>query len=111
MANWCDRCLVDAPFRNGLKGATGCSLLAVALLGRTPAEWVDNKPSSLGERYVCVEFRAPGSGGEPRPRPTPRNQGELFGRDAHEGRRVLTPLPEDVPVQLEVAGRTPGGGS
>ena len=105
MANWCDRCLVDAPYRNGLKGATGCNLLVIALLGQTPAEWIDGPRDehglySIGDQYHCVNFRAPGGGGgEPRPKPTPRDQLELFGRDEHEGRRCLTPLPEQVPIK------------
>lgn len=99
MANWCGRCLVDAPFRNGLRGAIGCPLLAVALSGRTPAEWICNEPLRLGAQYSCINFRAPGGGGgEPRPKPTPRDQGTLFSRDDHSGRRNLTPLPEPHPV-------------
>lgn len=99
-ANWCDRCLVDAPYRNGLKGAIGCPLLMVALAGRTPVQWIENEPLSLGHRYHCINFRAPGGGGgEPRPKPTPRGQGELFPRDAHEKRRTLTPMLEDQPVE------------
>jgi hypothetical protein len=102
MANWCNVCLVDAPYRNGLKGATGCPLLAVALCGRTPAEWIESEPLSLGNRYQCVNFRRPGGGGggEPRPKPTPRGQLELFGRDKHEQRRMLTPLPDQTPDRV-----------
>jgi hypothetical protein len=104
-ANWCDRCLVDAPFRNGLKGATGCPILVVALCGRTPAEWLDGPRDEQGrysmtDQYHCVEFRAPGGGGEPKPKPTPRDQGELFSREGHEGRRVLAPLHEDMPAAV-----------
>jgi hypothetical protein len=58
LARWCDRCLRDAPFRNGIN-ATGCPILLVAMLDRTPAEWQEQK---VGDRstYVCVEFRAQG---------------------------------------------------
>lgn len=105
-ASWCDRCLVDAPFRNGIS-PTGCPLLIIALTGRTPAEWIDGPRDehgcySIADQYHCVNFRAPGGGGEPRPKPTPRGQLELFGRDEHEGRRTLTPLPEDAPVPAAV---------
>ena len=102
MANWCYRCLVDAPYRNGIS-PTGCPLILTALLGQTPAEWIDGPRDehgrySMADQYHCVNFRAPGKGGgEPRPKPTPRDQGELFSRDDHEGRRTLTPLLEDTP--------------
>lgn len=106
-ASWCDRCLVDAPFRNGIS-PTGCPLLIIALTGRTPAEWIDGPRDehgrySIADQYHCVNFRAPGGGGgEPRPKPTPCGQLELFSRDEHEGRRVLTPLPEDAPARAAV---------
>lgn len=108
MANWCHRCLVDAPYRNGLKGAIGCQLIVTALTGQTPAEWIDGPRDeygrySLADQYHCVNFRAPGSGGgEPRPKPVPRGQGELFGRAGLAGHRVLTPLePERAEIGLE----------
>jgi hypothetical protein len=101
--SWCNRCLVDAPFRNGIS-PTGCPLIAVALTGRTPAEWLDGPRDehgrySIAHKYTCVNFRRPGGGGgrEPRPKPTPRGQLELFGRDEHEQRRMLTPLPDQTP--------------
>lgn len=105
IANWCDRCLVDAPYRNGIS-PTGCPLILTALLGQTPAEWLDGPRDehgrySMADKYHCVNFRAPGSGGgEPRPKPTPRAQGELFSRDGHERRRTLTPLLEDTPTAV-----------
>lgn len=114
MANWCDRCLRDAPFRNTGKGS-GCPLLQIALLGRTPAEWMEQpwgqikgRPEGdtapvLGDTYHCIEFRGPGGGGgEPRPKPTPPDQGALFDRSEHERRRVLAPMPEDRPVREAV---------
>lgn len=92
-ANWCDICLVDAPYRNGISG-TGCPIIAAAFLGVTPTEWMETAPDSH-DAYTCIEFRAPGSGGgEPRPQPKPRGQLELFGREEHEGQRTLKPLPE-----------------
>lgn len=102
-SNWCDRCLRDAPFRNGLKGATGCPLLLVAITGRTPAEWLDGPRDehgrySMADQYVCVEFKAPGGGGgggEPRPRPEPPQDG-LFPRPARAV-RMLSPTPPDAP--------------
>jgi hypothetical protein len=89
MANWCHRCLRDAPFRNGI-APTGCELILTALLGQTPAEWIEQDRFSLGDQYHCIEFRAPGSGGgEPRPRPTPPGQGELVPRDGLRATRML----------------------
>lgn len=105
MANWCDRCLRDAPFRNGLT-RTGCPLILVALNQRTPAEWLDGPRDdkgrySIAHQYTCIEFRAPGGGtAEPRPTPTPRGQLVLFDRDPHTGRRMLAPT-EPAPVHAE----------
>jgi hypothetical protein len=95
--NWCDRCLRDAPFRNGLKGATGCPLILVALSGRIPGEWFIGETAD-SQDYTCVEFRAQGGGGgggEPRPRPEPPQDG-LFPRPARAV-RMLSPTPEDAP--------------
>lgn len=87
--NWCDRCLVDAPFRNGLKGARGCELIVIALDGKTPAEWLEQERNVLGDQYHCINFRPPGSGGgEPRPKPTPPGQGALLPREGLEGVRM-----------------------
>lgn len=106
-ANWCARCLRDAPWRNNLKGATGCPLLLTALTGRTPAEWLDGPRDEhgrygLADQYICVDFKPRGGGrrAEPRPRPTPPGQSALFGRDGHEGHRRLLPIePASRPAQ------------
>lgn len=94
MANWCDRCIHDKQARNGDPG-NGCSLVMVALMGRTPVEWLDQKqtgpdgllvPYSRGDQFHCVMFRSeddPGSG-EPTPIPDPPGQEELFPRDEFE---------------------------
>jgi hypothetical protein len=105
-ANWCGRCLRDAPFRNGI-AATGCPILAVALSGRTPAEWfeqpwqqIQGRPAgetapSLGDTYHCIEFRAPGAGGgEPRPRPEPTGMTGLFDRPERRTRMWVQPAVE-----------------
>jgi hypothetical protein len=104
-AAWCDRCLRDAPFRNGICDS-GCPLLMIAIQGRIPAEWFEqprdeNGAYSIADQYHCVEFRAPGGGGgrEPRPRPDPPGMEELFPRPSPE-RRMLTAAP------LFVNGRT-----
>lgn len=88
MASNCDVCLVDAPFRNGISN-TGCPILAVALLGKTPVEWME-KPDRIQD-YSCVEFRAPGGGGEPRPKPEPSGMDGLFPRPERATRMLVQP--------------------
>lgn len=104
MANWCDRCLRDAPFRNGI-AKQGCPLILVAYMGRTPAEWLEQERDEQGrysieDQYHCIEFRAPGDGGgEPRPKPTPKGQGDLFPPDEYRGTRMyVQPQPVEVRV-------------
>ena len=93
MGNWCYRCLRDAPFRNGIS-PTGCPIILVAFLGKTPVEFLDgprdeNGLYSIEDQYHCIEFRAPGEGGgEPRPKPTPPGQGELLPREPFKGTRM-----------------------
>jgi hypothetical protein len=97
-ANWCDRCLRDAPFRNGIS-SQGCALILLAMVGeRTPGEWLeqpwlDGRPPL--ERYHCIEFKAPGGGGgEPRPKPEPPDMDGLFERPERRTRMyVQTPAP------------------
>lgn len=102
-SNWCGRCLRDAPFRNTGVGS-GCPLLRVALSGRTPAEWMEQpwrqikgRPEgetapALGDTYHCIEFRAPGSGGdEPHPRPEPPDMNGLFDRPERRTRMYVQP--------------------
>lgn len=87
MGNWCDRCLVDAPYRNGLNG-TGCPLILVALTQKTPAEWLE-----VGlQNYTCLEARFPGDdGGEPRPKPEPLGMDGLFPRPERGTRMLVQP--------------------
>jgi len=86
-ANWCDRCLRDAPFRNGVS-STGCPLLLIALSEMTPGEWMR---TGLQD-YTCIEFRAPGGGGgEPRPRPEPPQMDGLFDRPDRATRMLEQP--------------------
>ncbi len=94
-ANWCDRCLRDAPFRNGLTNS-GCPLLLVAMMGRTPAEWLDQTAADelprLGDQYHCIEFRPPGGGsGEPKPKPEPPSMDGLFPRPERRVRMFVQP--------------------
>lgn len=54
MENWCYRCVHEAdPDETG-----ACPLLTVAMLGQTPAEWLEDSPGSLGQQYRCIEFEA-----------------------------------------------------
>lgn len=43
----CDQCVHEET----------CPLIMVALLGKTPAEWVPDKPGHLGKQYRCTAFR------------------------------------------------------
>lgn len=100
-ANWCHRCVHDAPFRNMGKG-TGCPILAVALLGdKTPAEWFEQpwgeRGPRLGDRYHCIEFRTPGEGcSAPRPQPEPPGMDGLFERPERRSRMLVQPFERGV---------------
>jgi hypothetical protein len=48
MSRWCYECTRDAD--------ESCQLISVAMIGRTPVEWVPDKPMSLGAQYRCTEF-------------------------------------------------------
>lgn len=99
IANWCDRCLVDAPYRNGIS-PTGCPLLMVALLDKTPIEWFE-QPDRIQD-YTCIEARFPGGrGGEPRPKPEPPQMEGLFERPERAVRMYVQP--ETAPVVQEVS--------
>ena len=104
MANWCDRCLRDAPFRNGIS-PRGCELILIAMDGKTPAEWLDGPRDehgrySIADQYHCIEFKAPGDGGgEPKPKPTPPGQEVLFDRADYAARRMyVQPTEEREPI-------------
>jgi hypothetical protein len=103
-AQWCDRCLRDAPFRQMGKGS-GCPILMVAMLDRTPAEFLDGPRDehgcySIADQYHCIEFRPPGGGGggEPRPKPDPRGMDALFPRPERQSRMLVQPRPAEVPA-------------
>ena len=101
MYNWCDRCLRDAPARSGL--GPGCPLVLVAYLGKTPIQWLEQpwgeRGPSLYNRYHCIEFRAPGDGGnEPKPRPDPPGQDTFLPREPFEATRMLVQADERLPV-------------
>jgi hypothetical protein len=92
--NWCGDCIHDKPAREGDEG-NGCPLILVALVGKTPAEWLDQwdgkSPFPLGNRYHCIEYRPEDDGGgdsDPLPEPIP-GQGELLPREPYEGVRMF----------------------
>lgn len=94
---WCGRCEHD-------KDTPGCPLVLVAMLGKTPAEWLEQPPGEHGpynsNLYHCVEFRdenTPGEGREPLPIPDPPGQETLLPREPYTGVRMLAqPTPERV---------------
>lgn len=53
MGQWCENCQEDVAFTQG-DTENGCPLLALAMIGRTPKEWV-KVPGS--QDYVCSEFK------------------------------------------------------
>lgn len=93
MAANCDRCIHDKPAREGNDGQ-GCPLILVALIGRTPAQWLcETEQDAIFAHYRCTEFRGEDDPDpDPRPIPTPPGQGELMPRQTFEGHRMLTPL-------------------
>lgn len=104
MANWCDRCIHDVDQRSKEITGPGCPLVMVALMGRTPIQWLDQKeittdgrlarPYSRHDQYHCIEFRDEnyGPGPEPQPIPDPPGQLVIAPREDYQGHRMLTPL-------------------
>jgi hypothetical protein len=95
MGSWCDECV-----HNDEETELWCPILTVALLGKTPAEWVEQpwgqipgRPEgetapSLTDRYHCTEFQQrpdPGDEAEdpPPPEPVPECDGQLDLVDAY----------------------------
>lgn len=103
--NWCVNCHnpVEVAWRNyedgkrrrpmeGYEG--GCPMIRAAMMGKTPAEWLEQDRSRLGDQYHCIEFRGPDDGdGEPQPKPEPPNMDGLFEKPAR-GVRMLRQLQE-----------------
>lgn len=112
MENWCFRCTHDT--QEKIDRGDGCPLVMVALMHRTPSEWLDQteydeqgrmKPYRLGDQFHCVEFRDvddPG-GEEPAPIPDPPDQETLLPREQFEGVRMFADVaaeatPAEVPA-------------
>ncbi|RJQ68101.1 hypothetical protein D5S17_32890 [Pseudonocardiaceae bacterium YIM PH 21723] len=104
-AQWCARCLRDAPFRAGIT-VQGCPLLLIALAGRTPAEWLQQPDNEVwrdggfdsANLYHCIQFRprGGGGGGEPRPKPEPPDMDGLFTRPPRATRMFIQPQHAEV---------------
>lgn len=98
----CETCVHDKPARQGDDG-NGCPLILVALMQRTPAEWLPGDRATIARRYTCVMYRHEDEGGDPEPKPIPDPPGQLtlFPRDGLVGVRMLKSLPE--PTRAQVA--------
>lgn len=103
MYRWCGRCqhpvekawraYEDGKRKTQLKGYEGgCPLLMAAMVGHTPAEWLEQEEGL--DRYHCIEFRGPDDGrggGEPRPRRDPTGMDALFPRPERAVRMLKQP--------------------
>lgn len=91
--HWCDRCLVDAPFRNTGKGS-GCPLIAYAIVhDESPPEWLeqDVAVTDAADLVHCINFRPPGwRNPEPQPQKPPPGQDGLFPADEYRGVRMAS---------------------
>lgn len=85
MENNCERCIHDRPHRDGTD-PQGCPLILVALMGRTPIEWMQQDGHRLGDQYHCLYFRDEDDPGpdEPTPIPDPPGQLTLCPREPYE---------------------------
>lgn len=117
MDQWCFRCVHDKGTRDG-SDPVGCPLVMVALMGRTPSEWleqpwqqINGRPDGdtapvLGDTYHCVEFRNeddPGPGYEPQPDPPPPGQLPLFDDQPYRGYRMYADVAATVRQPAETA--------
>lgn len=94
--NNCETCAHDADTRTGdAPLSAGCPLIAVALLGRTPREWIPGEGKYCGDAYNCVMYRHEDEDDpDPKPIPDPPGMDALFPREDCEGPRILLPAPE-----------------
>lgn len=101
MDNWCYRCM-----KNDEETELWCPLLTVALLGKTPVEWIDQTADGhrLGDTYRCIEFEERPDDGrgddepEPNPGPPPVDENQLDLIDAYLDTAIgeLSTAPEAV---------------
>lgn len=87
--NWCHQCRNDS-LGTGNEG-DDCPLILVALMQRTPSEWLRQEKDRLGDRFHCIEYRPLDDGGggpKPPPKPIP-GQGELIPAEPYIGARMF----------------------
>lgn len=102
MSNWCERCTHDTEEKQNKGG--GCPLVLVAIMQRTPSEWLDGPRDENGlfsryDQYHCVEFRdrknPPNDGPSRGPRPMP-GQGQLIPEEPYKGVRMFADVVAEV---------------
>lgn len=94
--NNCETCHHDAAYQAG-ETNQGCPLIVVALLGKTPREWIPGEDKYCGDRFTCVMYRHEDDDdpdATPEPLPDPPGMEALFPRELVEPGRVFIPLPE-----------------
>lgn len=95
--NWCCRCRNDGM---GLgKDKPQCELIAVALCGRTPLEWLTfTTEDEVYGNYHCINFRDRNDRRprDPKPRPDPPGQMSMLPREPFENGRVYLDVPQEV---------------
>lgn len=113
-ANWCWRpCMnpVEANWQRYEDGKGpapedfpgGCPLILVAMMGKTPSEWIEQPDNGYQNDYHCIEFRdEEGDGGEPEPVPDPPGMIELFPRPEPTTRMLAVPELPRQPAQETV---------
>lgn len=99
--NWCERCVHDQPIRTG--GGPGCPLPLVSYKDKTPAEWLEQDRSRLGDQYHCVYFRPEDDPGPDEPTPTPDPPGQLTLCPREPFERPARMFADTRPVDAEVA--------
>jgi hypothetical protein len=114
MGNWCDQCS-----KNDEATELWCPLLSVALLGRTPVEWIEQpwgqvagRPEGqtaprLGDTYHCTAFSPRDDGDDdgessPEPDPLPTFAAEMPGQVD-----IFSLFADDIAEQAEQTTRVP----
>lgn len=89
-------CFHDAPYQRG-ETNVGCPLILVAMLDRTPREWIPGPDQHCGDKYTCAYYRHEGDDdpdAAPEPVSDPPGMEALFSRELVEPGRVFIPMPE-----------------
>lgn len=103
MSSNCGTCIHDKDQRTEDIPGPGCPLILVALMGRTPIQWMEGPLSpeghiSIANQYRCIQYRHEDDGpAEPQPIPDPPGQLTIASRADCEGVRMLAqPTPQEV---------------